>query len=210
MWHESGVVPVSAPLGSSFVNRALVGRLTMSLLTVLLVACAQPGDLSPSPAGGTSRATAGQGFLPAGCHPLVFRDPAGDVISLTGRWVSGLPDSPPEAPPWGQWSGTWIRQAGDCIWGVDFSDPTEPRFEPDVWSWTATLGGSLELVVTTIFLTQDDPTDIAHAAYGRVGFDQTGDPLICWSATANTMGGCPQGLGPDDVIFYRLAETPGP
>ena len=185
---------------------------SLLVAAALLAACSGSGSTaSASPSSGPPTSGAPLGFLPAGCHPSIFRDPSGKIIDLNGRWADAEPGSPlVKSPPKGAgWSGDWIRQAGDCLWGVNYFDPTEPGLGPDFWSWSATLQTSLDFKITSVNVTGRDPTDIVAVGYGRVAFDSAGEPIICWSPSADVLAHCPDRLGPNDTISYRVDTISG-
>jgi hypothetical protein len=92
---------------------------------------------------------------------------------------------------------------------VNYFDPAEPGLVPDFWSWSATLRTSLDFTIVSVYVTGTDPTDLAGVGYGRVAFDSAGSPIICWSPSANSLGHCPDALGPYGSISYRVDSSSG-
>jgi hypothetical protein len=155
-------------------------QLVSVLLLATMTACAPQPVASPSPSRAAS-ADPGSLFLPPGCQPADYRDPQGAVLDLTGKWVNYPLGGPFEPPAPGDTKDSeWIRQAGDCVWGVVFfASPDIPDLEPDAVIWYGTLGSDFVIHATAITITDSDPTNLYRPFTVQVDFAPEGYPVLC-------------------------------
>jgi len=173
---------------------------------VLLAGCGTAPNGSASPAGDPASPGAVSDLLaPANCATTLFRTPDGEVLNLTGHWTTVLVGDPTPTPaPLTDWSGSVIRQDGDCVWGVnEYLEGSGPATRRRVFLWYGRLTADLQINGTFIFLSSQDPTTLNGSELSiSVGFGVDGSPFLCDRNNPH----CPEAVTDGDVIEVQVPE----
>jgi hypothetical protein len=181
-------------------------RIRSAICLIVLATAAGCATTPPESASPSAEASgqSGTSFLPPGCGQSDYRDPQGAILDLSGQWVLYPVDGPFDPPAAGDTKDSeWIRQAGDCVWGVTFylpgPDMTDPQ--PDSVVWYGTLGSDFVIDVNQIHITSTDPTELYRSYRLRIDFAAAGYPGLCPAEVADCFES-----GPDNWVELRPAD----